>query len=155
MKTLFFFLLSSALAFSAKKEAPKFLTIEPARSISVKLGASVVTTLTVNIDPIFHIQANPASQPNLIPTTISFPEKSGVVLENVTYPEGTTFRLENSDKDLMVYGGEAKFKVKFQAKNAKPGRVDMVGTFKFQPCNSTICFFPTRYELKIPVQVEK
>jgi hypothetical protein len=155
MKTLFFLLLSAASAFSVKKEAPKFLTIEPARSVSVKAGSSVVTTITVNIDPVFHIQANPVSQPNLIPTTIDFSEKDGMVLENVTYPEGKTFRLENSDKDLMVYGGEAKFKVKFHAKNAKPGRVDMVGTFKFQPCNSTICFFPTRYELKVPVQVVK
>lgn len=155
MKKLLFILIGGLTVFAAKPEAPKFLTISPARAISVKAGASVVTTVTVNIDPIFHIQANPVTQGNLIPTTIDFPEKDGVVLENVTYPEGKTFRLENSDRDLMVYGGETKFKVKFMAKSAKPGKVDMLGTFKFQPCNDKICFFPTRYEIKIPIQVVK
>lgn len=155
MKKLLAILIGVSTVFAAKPEAPKFLTISPARAVSVKAGASVVTTVTVNVDPVFHIQANPVGQPNLIPTTIDFPEKEGVVLENVTYPEGKTFRLQNSDKDLMVYEGEAKFKVKFMAKTAKPGRVDMVGTLKFQACNDKICFFPTRYELKIPVQVVK
>ena len=155
MKKLLFILLSLSSLFAAKTEAPKFLTIDSPRAISVKQGATVVTTVTVRVAPEFHIQANPASQPNLIPTTIDFPEREGVVLEGVTYPEGNVFRLEGSDKDMMVYGGEVKFKVKFLAKNAKLGRVDVAGTFRFQPCNEKTCFFPARYEIKIPMQVVK
>ncbi len=155
MKKFLFLFLGVSSIFATKPEAPKFLTIESARAISLKAGTSVVTTVTVKIDPVFHIQANPVIQPNLIPTTIDFPEQEGIVLEGVTYPEGKIFRLENSDKDLMVYGGEANFKVKFFAKSAKPGKVEMAGTFKFQPCNDKICFFPTRYALKIPIQVVK
>ncbi len=155
MKIFLLLILAISSLYAAKPQAPKFLMIEPAKAISVKAGASVVTTVTVKIDPVFHIQANPVAQPNLIPTTIDFPETEGIVLEGVTYPEGKVFRLENSDKDLMVYDGETKFKVKFLAKSAKPGKVELKGLLKFQPCNNQICFFPTRYDLKIPIQVVK
>ena len=155
MKKLLFLILGVSSLFAAQPEPPKFLMVEPLRAISVKAGKSVETSILVKINPEFHIQANPASRPNLIPTTIDFPEKDGMVLEGVTYPDGKAFRLENSDQDLMVYGGETKFKVKIHAKNAKPGKVEFKGLLKYQPCNNQTCFFPNRYSLVLPIQVVK
>jgi len=155
MRKLFIILFGVTSLFAAKPTPPKFLSVEPIKTMWVSAGKSFETTVTVKVEPPFHIQANPVSQPNLIPTTIEFAEKEGVSLEAVTYPEGKVFRLENSDKDLMVYGGEAKFKVKFSTAKAKPGKVDLVGTFRFQPCNDKICFFPTRLPLNVTVQVMK
>lgn len=159
MKKLFLSVLGLSVSFattlSLGAEASKFLTVEPARAIPVRAGNSVVTTLTVKINPEFHIQANPASRPNLIATTIDFPAAEGLELETITYPEGKTFRLQNSDQDLMVYGGETKFKVKIRAKDVKPGKIEFKGSLKFQPCNNETCFFPNRYSLLIPVQVVK
>jgi Disulphide bond corrector protein DsbC len=155
MKKLLFVFLGVSSVFGANPTAPKFLTVETPKVVSVRSGRTAETFITVKIDPEFHIQANPASQKNLIPTTIEFPATEGVVMDSITYPEGTTFRLENSDRDMMVYGGEVKFKVKFQAKTVKLGKVDLVGTLRYQPCNQHTCFFPNRYELKIPVQVLK
>jgi len=155
MNKLLLLLLGASFVFAAKPAPPKFLSIDPIKTMWVSAGKSFETTVTVKVAPEFHIQANPVSQPNLIPTTIEFPEKDGLTLEGVTYPEGKVFRLENSDKDLMVYGGEAKFKVKFSTAKAKPGKVDLVGTFRYQPCNDKICFFPSRMPLNITVQVMK
>lgn len=153
---IFWFISFSALSiFAAKPQPPKFLVIQPIKTITVKAGKSVETTLSISIAPEFHIQANPVGQANLIPTTIEFSEKDGLSLVSVIYPEGKVFRLENSEKDLQVYGGEVTFKLKLQAKTAQPGKQDFIGVLRFQPCNSKICFFPTRYEIKIPVQVLK
>ena len=141
--------------FATPPQPPQFLKINPVKLLTLKPGKKGEATVSISIEDIFHIQSNPVSQPNLIPTTLTISSKDGLEAGTIVYPAGKKFRLENSDKDLSVYEGNVEIKVAIRAKSAKAGKYELLGSLKFQPCNDKICFFPNKKEVKIPVQVLK
>lgn len=155
MKTLALLLYVSLTSFAGTQAPPKFLEVLPSKMVTVALGKTGTGTVSVKIAPEFHIQANPASQPNLIATTLTIMGKDGLEQGTITYPTGVSYRLENSDKDLSTYSGTTDIKIAVNAKTAKLGKYELTGILKFQPCNDKICFFPTKVEVKIPVHVVK
>ena len=60
----------------------------------------IVVTLTVEAG--YHINANPASYENLIPTTLTF---SGPKVERVIYPKPVRFKAKFADEAIDVYQG--------------------------------------------------
>lgn len=140
----------------AKSADPLFVKITKVKSAAMRLGKSgdAVVTGTVGIG--FHIQANPTSQPNLVPTTLTIEPAENFELGEITYPEGKTYRLQNSDHDLKTYEGSFEIKVSLKAKDrAKLGKAEVKGKLRFQACNDKICFFPSSVPVTIPIVVYK
>jgi uncharacterized protein YyaL (SSP411 family) len=110
------------------------------------LAASVVLARVETTSPGFrvllvvkegwHINANPASSPYLIPTEIQ-----GDV-RNVTYPPGRSMTFAFSKEPLSVYDGEVAIEVE-----AGPAAADV--TLVYQACDDTRCLSPVSRELSL------
>jgi hypothetical protein len=93
--------------------------------------------VTVVIDPGFHINANPASQDYLIPTTVNITNETPL---RVIYPRPSSFTPKFADRPIDVYQGRIEIIVELPASS---GRVShMVGTLTVQACTDRICLPP-------------
>ena len=155
MKSALFTLLISVALFSVAEPKSKYLSLKPSKALVLSQGQTEVLVIQGTVAPGHHIQANPASSPNLIPTEVKIESKRGVEVGKPQYPQGKPYRLKNSDKDMMAIEGSFEIKVPVTAALAKGGSYELLGSLRFQACNDTTCFFPEKLSLKIPVQVKK
>jgi len=87
--------------------------------------------LTVAVQPGWHLQAHPASEGFLIPTTVRA-EKAE--LREVRYPEGSAIESRISDQPLAVYDGEVE--ITGELSGVIPGsRLVLI----FQACDDARC----------------
>jgi hypothetical protein len=84
----------------------------------------------------WHINANPASSPYLIPTEIQ-----GEV-RNVSYPPGRSMTFAFSKEPLSVYDGEVEFELEADRNAAGV-------TLVYQACDDTRCLSPVSRELRL------
>ncbi len=95
--------------------------------------------VTVVIPAGLHLNANPAGDGGLIPTTITV---DGVKLD-VRYPEGEMKRYPFAESALPVYEGKVTLEV------TAAGPVEAL-TLHYQACSDTMCFAPA--EMAVPVE---
>ena len=115
-------------------------------------GAKITLTVVEGL----HVQSNPASQPNLIPTTLKVQPKGTIEVGSPSYPVGKPYRLEGATHDIMTYDGTFEITIPITANpNAGPSKIQLSGTVRYQACNPKTCFFPTTLPIKIPVRIEK
>jgi hypothetical protein len=96
--------------------------------------------LTVAVEPGWHLQANPASEEFLVPTTL---RAVGAELREVRYPEG--HRLESRISDhLAVYDGTIEI-------TGEVGHVEHGGrlVLAFQVCDDSRCLPEVEREVSI------
>ena len=150
------FALSLVVLGDTAAKPPEFLTIVKVKTASMiqgKIGKAVIYAKT---NPPFHIQANPASAPNLIATQLIIDKTDGLEPKEPLYPEPKTFRLEKSTTDLAVYEGEFEITLPVQSTSLmKPNKYELSGKLKFQACDEKKCFFPASLPVVIPVMVYK
>ena len=96
----------------------------------------VVVTLTV--DPEYHINANPASNKDLIPTTLTF---SGPEAKRVIYPPPVRFKAKFVDEAIDVYQGTEQIVAIFP-KGSLPVNTRLRGILLVQACTDQICLPP-------------
>ena len=109
--------------------------------------------LQLNIATGWHINANPAGQENLIPTTITVNTDTPLEIIDVAYPKGRSTRFEFSSETLNVY--EERLTIPLQLKqkpNTKHDKnVPITLQLTYQLCNETECLLPQT--LDIPLEV--
>lgn len=132
-----------------------FLRLEKVATVDVVPGGFATALVTLTVKPGFHVQANPAANPQLVATTLTLPEpKDGVTLGPVDYPPGQPYRLRGSDKTLSTYSGSVTLQVSVAArKAAKRGPRKLATSLRYQACDDTTCFFPQTDAIDIPVKV--
>jgi len=101
--------------------------------------------VTLRIDPGYHVNANPASFPYLIPTTVHF---DGLTPSRIVYPEAVRFTPAFAKQGLDVYEGVARIRVEFPAGTLRrAGPVH--GKIRIQACNVRICLPPATLPLEV------
>ncbi len=95
-------------------------------------------TLALAVAPGWHLNANPASEPFLVPTTVS---GQGLELRNVAYPAGEPLRMSFEEKPLASYAG----RVELTGELRGSGALALV----YQPCDATRCLPPIEREIGI------
>ena len=115
-------------------------TVDHVRIVSVTRdpGDQDKVTVTLVIDPGYHINANPASDKDLIPTTLTF---DGYELRRVIYPKPYRFKPNFSDEVLDVYQGTEMIVAVFPSGALKPG-THLHGILLAQACTDQICLPP-------------
>ncbi len=110
-------------------------------------------TLHLKIATGWHINANPAGQANLIPTTVTVNANTSVEIVDVAYPKGRTAHFEFSDESLNVYEGSFTIPLKLKQKPDTSDNKATQVTLKltYQPCNETECLLPQT--LNIPLDL--
>ena len=94
--------------------------------------------IKLHVDRGYHINANPASQPYLIPTTLVF---AGSKPAGVMYPRRTRFKPLFSDEPLDVYEGVVAISADFPT-GALAHIAALHGAATVQACSDRICFPP-------------
>ena len=107
--------------------------------------------LQLNIAEGWHINANPAGQDNLIPTTIAVDADIPLELANVAYPTGRSTRFAFSSESLNVYEGNLEIPLKLRLKSERKKSTQIVLKLTYQPCNEMECLLPQT--LDIPLEV--
>lgn len=125
-----------ALASRADKGSDSLRTADHVHAIARRADDAILVTL--RIDPGYHVNANPASNDYLIPTSIAF---EGVAPERIGYPPAIPFKPAFSDEPINVYEGTVVIVAIFP-----PGALDRVRDFGFtltaQACTTAICLPP-------------
>jgi hypothetical protein len=119
-------------------------------------GESGDATVRLNIAKGYHVNANPASFPYLIPTQLDLTPTTDIAVGSITYPNGVTKKFSFSpDQPLSVYEGETDLKVRLTAsKTAQSGRHNLSAKLRVQACDDQVCYAPGTMDLTLPVTVK-
>lgn len=143
---------SLLVADDAKPTPQKFLSLGKIKPVALKSGKTVEAAIPVEVVQGFHVQANPASNPQLIPTKIEVTPSKTVSVGEPIYPPGKPYRLQNAAIEIATYEGKFEIKVPLTLKAGQAaGKESLTGSLKFQACNDKICFFPSTVPVTIPV----
>ena len=101
----------------------------------------------------WHINANPAGQDYLIPTTVELDANAPVEIVEVAYPKGRPTRFAFSDQPLNVYEESLTIPLRLKQKPNVTREKNVPITLKltYQPCNDTECLFPET--LDVPLEL--
>jgi len=142
----------SSLTFGAET---KYLKVGEIKKGIVEIGKPASLEIPIQVTDPYHIQANPASLPRLIPTTVELVGDGGIEVGAPMYPKGSIYRQQGSQETISVYSGKIAVKLPLSVKpGAKPGDYVLKGKLKYQACDEKICYFPTTLPLEIPLQVK-
>ena len=99
----------------------------------------------------WHINANPASQNMLIPTSVSLDPDAPAEMFSVNYPEGELVHFDFSEESLSVYEGKVTIPVKLQLKpdESEENDVPLELELHYQACNDQICLQPTTKKIRL------
>jgi len=150
-----FFFLSACSETTAVETPIQYVTLEKAKAVSLSAKGQTQAVVTASVLKDHHIQANPATLPNLIPTELTFEALSGVEVGKVVYPASKPWKLTSAAKVIQTYEGKVDFKAPLKASGIKPGKYELKGTLRYQACNDKNCFFPMTIPVSIPLTVSQ
>ncbi len=137
----------------APESAGDYVTVTTATAASsVDPGSTFEVVVTAQVADGWHINANPASEEFLVPTTISGADGSGVDVVRVDYPEGKPLEFVTGGEPLSVYDGTVTFRVALRTTDA--GVLEAYGArlvMDYQVCDEARCLAPTTLEFIAPM----
>jgi len=127
---------------------PQAVTYLFPEQVSIPAGKPAPVDLHFKVGPGLHVNSHTPRSEELIPTTLKFPESSGVQLSKTVFPPGIDFAFPIAPKEkLSVYTGE--FIVHTELVAAK-GEHLVQATLRYQACNNDTCMPPH----SIPVAID-
>lgn len=124
---------------------------DPAR---IAPGGTALAGLEVTVAEGFHVQANPASEPHLIPLRLELGEAPGLRAGIPVYPPGTPYRLRGALSDLSTCEGTFTVRVPLEAApDAPAGETALDGRLHYQACDARVCLRPSSVPVTLPVVV--
>lgn len=140
---------SCALAVAADFELAQ--VVGPAR-VALPSGKPQPVAIEVDVRPGYHVQANPAAYPNLIPITLTMTPTPGVAIGAPIYPDPPKrLRLEGSGEQLLVYDGRLRIVVPMARYTANAAPIRLQGSLRYQGCDHRHCLFPRTVPLELTV----
>lgn len=118
-------------------------------------GEAFQAAVRLIIAPGWHINANPAGDEFLVPTTLelSGPDPSFKLMD-IRYPEAVPARFSFSETEAAVYSRSALILLDVEAgPGLLPGSHELKATVTWQACNDVSCLPPESVEVVIEVAV--
>ena len=97
----------------------------------------------------WHINANPAGQDNLIPTTLEVDKDTPVEIVDIAYPKGKSMRFEFSDESLNVYEDSLIIPIKLKQKSNWKKNAQITLKLTYQLCNEAECLLPQTLDVPL------
>lgn len=104
-----------------------------------------VVEATIDVEAGYHINANPASDPDLVPTTLTL---DGYPNLHVEYPAGRIFKPKFASNGINVYEGHVTLRVSLPSAPASPRRL---AHLRLQACNDQLCLAPAEIDASIEI----
>jgi DsbC/DsbD-like thiol-disulfide interchange protein len=131
---------------SLKPPAVEYLYPE---QLTLPAGKPSKVALHFRVAPGLHINSHTPSAEELIPTTLTIPDGSGVRLESAVYPTGADFALPIDPKThLSVYTGEFVIQARIVA---TAGNHLVEAQLRYQACDQNTCMPPKTITAAIDV----
>lgn len=123
---------------------------------SLAKGESGEAIVRLMIQDGYHVNANPATFPYLIPTHLEVTPPTGISVDSFTYPNGVTKKFSFSpDQALAVYEGQTDLKVRLTTlQTAEPGEHNLSVKLRVQACDDQVCYAPGTMDFTIPVTIK-
>ena len=106
----------------------------------------------LNIEPGYHVNANPATYPYLIATEVTAAKVEGLDVEKAIYPPAKKQKFEFADEPLAVYEGQVE--VRLPMKIAGKGTRSLPLNVRVQACDHEKCFPPATLNTSVSVEVK-
>ncbi len=103
--------------------------------------------ITLNIDPGYHVNANPASFAYLIPTSVSL---EGITPLSVDYPQPILFKPSSLPEGIKVYEGRPTLTLTIAAKDLQ-NKTALRARITAQACDAEVCLPPSEIPIVIKV----
>ena len=122
--------------------------------VSIPAGGNADATVTLSISPRYHINANPATFPYLIPTAVNPGKSEGIIAGSPVYPAGQKKKFQFAEEPLAVYEGAVQIKMPLRVATniTGPGRLPISVTV--QACDHEKCYAPATLDATITVNVK-
>ncbi|MEW4567407.1 DUF255 domain-containing protein [Tautonia sp. JC769] len=121
----------------------------------IRPGKPFELRITLTIDQKYHLNANPAGAPNLVPTLISLPDDSPATLIDVTYPPGEPLTLAGQDAPISVYSGTITPVVRITIPDdSEADTVDLTLSIRYQACDDRSCLAPASISLPVTLKLK-
>ncbi|MGA2350801.1 MAG: protein-disulfide reductase DsbD domain-containing protein [Terracidiphilus sp.] len=131
---------------AAKPAAVAYLYPE---QVTVPAGEAATVALHFRIAPGLHINSHTPMGDELIPTSLTIPEGTGVRLEEAIYPRGMEFTLPlDPTTKLSVYTGEFIIQSRIVA---SVGNHLVEARLRYQACDNSACMPPKTITVAIDV----
>ena len=145
------FALNDYLTSEKKEDSSEPSIVTATAKVKRKDDAVFNVELQVKVAGGWHINANPAGQDNLIPTTVTVDANAPVEIVDIAYPKGRTTRFKFSDEPLNIYEESLMISLRLKQKPNVTHKEDVPITLKltYQPCNDTECLFPETLDISL------
>ncbi|HEX8632784.1 MAG TPA: protein-disulfide reductase DsbD domain-containing protein [Pyrinomonadaceae bacterium] len=125
-----------------------------AENVELRAGETAEATVLLAITSGYHVNANPATERFLIPTSLEVKPEAGITAERIVYPKPLTKRFAFAEVPLAVYEGDARITMTIRApRDAAPGAHALAARLRVQPCDDEKCYPPATVETSIPVTI--
>jgi hypothetical protein len=111
-------------------------------------GKTCRVAMVVDVKEGWHINANPPSSENLVPTVLSVKSTLGSALKDVQYPKGAALRVQGFDKPIAIYEKQVKIYGTLEVPQNAAGAEEFQLLLRYQACNDTRCMAPKTITLK-------
>ena len=145
------FALNDYLTSAEDLEPPSDAVVAATAKVKGKSDEVFNVELQLKIAASWHINANPAGQDYLIPTTVELDANAPVEIVDIAYPKGRSMRFEFSDEPLNVYEENLTISLRLKQKPNVQREKNAPITLKltYQPCNDTECLFPETLDVPL------
>ena len=144
-------LIMSLHLFAQNQDIVKIAVVET--SLKVIQGEQISVSLSIAVNPTWHINSNKPNDDFLIPSEITG-KANGLKLIGVKYPKAHELKLSFSEELVSVYEATSNAKLTFGTSQDAPiGKQKILITLDYQACNDVSCLPPnattTEFELEV------
>ncbi|MBS1817493.1 MAG: thioredoxin family protein [Acidobacteria bacterium] len=119
---------------------------------TVAPGSELRVALQVQLPEGYHMNSNRPRDPMLIPVVLTVPSPdqplpAGISVKEIVFPTPTDLQQRGADQPLSVFEREFAIGVVLKVDpSAAPGTITIPARLRYQACDETMCYIPTRAE---------
>ncbi|HID22185.1 MAG TPA: hypothetical protein EYP14_07265, partial [Planctomycetaceae bacterium] len=117
-------------------------------------GKTCRIAIVLDVEPGWHINANPVRPSFLIPTTVTLRSKHGTVFADLVYPEPDRLTVQGIEEPVLVYEGRIILSGRLRVPAEAASQVEELRfDVRYQACNDQMCEPPKMLSLEARVPV--
>lgn len=102
----------------------------------------------------WHVNANPVTEPGLIPTTLMLTAPAGIVMDRIIYPPGQPTKVGWAEKPVGLYAGRVVIFAEGRVLTDAPlGPVEITGQLRYQSCDNQVCYAPQKLPVSVTTEI--
>jgi len=122
--------------------------------VMIAAGGTADAVVRLRIQEGYHVNANPPTEPYLIPTELEIDRGQGIAVNFIVYPDAIKKSFSFAKQPLAVYEGETIVRVSLKADDTlAKGERHLSGKLRIQACDDEVCYPPGTVDVSIPITV--